>query len=183
MWFGIVNCIANVLKEKFIRFILIEYIIIFQGNLLHSDWLIAIGWVPISHRAWNDSLLTFHFNWKLPFSTPFRNVIWLKLSWNEVQGTVPLLHSSLNPIRPGLFSHSPGPVRGGGGSEARIPKLKVNINRLKRNFAWVIIAMKACLMQNLSPVAFLFLEIWRHKIFRGKLVVEFGFLLKEMGLT
>ena len=31
---------------------------------------------------------------------------------------------SLNPIRPGLFSRSPGP----GGSEARMPKIKVNIN-------------------------------------------------------
>ena len=33
-----------------------------------------------------------------------------------------------NPIRPGLFSRSPGP---GGGSEAQMPKIKVNINQLK----------------------------------------------------
>ena len=33
----------------------------------------------------------------------------------------------LNPIRPGLFSRSPGP----GGSEAQMPKIKVNINQLK----------------------------------------------------
>ena len=32
-----------------------------------------------------------------------------------------------NPIRPGLFSRSPGP----GGSEAQMPKIKVNINQLK----------------------------------------------------
>ena len=37
----------------------------------------------------------------------------------------------LNPIRPGLFSHSPGPTGRGGGSEARMTKIKVNINRLK----------------------------------------------------
>ena len=35
---------------------------------------------------------------------------------------------TLNPIRPGLFSRSPGP---GGGSEARMAKIKVNINLLK----------------------------------------------------
>ena len=34
-----------------------------------------------------------------------------------------------DPIRPGLFSRSPGPR--GGGSEARMQKIKVNINRLK----------------------------------------------------
>ena len=31
---------------------------------------------------------------------------------------------AFNPIRPGLFSRSPGP----GGSKARMPKIKVNIN-------------------------------------------------------
>ena len=36
--------------------------------------------------------------------------------------------SYLNPIRPGLFSRSPGP---GGGSEAQMPKIEVNINQLK----------------------------------------------------
>ena len=39
--------------------------------------------------------------------------------------------ASLNPIRPGLFSRSPGPGGGGRGSEARMPKIKVNIKRLK----------------------------------------------------
>ena len=34
----------------------------------------------------------------------------------------------LNPIGPGLFSRSPGPR---GASEARMPEIKVNINRLK----------------------------------------------------
>ena len=32
-----------------------------------------------------------------------------------------------NPIRPGLFSHSPGP----GGSKAQMPKIEVNIHQLK----------------------------------------------------
>ena len=38
-----------------------------------------------------------------------------------------------NPVRPGLFSRSPGAAggRGGGGSELQTPKTKVNINRLK----------------------------------------------------
>ena len=52
-------------------------------------------------------------------------------------------------------------ARGGEGSEARMPKIKVTINRLKWNFAWVIIATKACLMQNLSLVAFYF---WRYDV-------------------
>ena len=39
--------------------------------------------------------------------------------------------NSINPIRPGLFSRSPGPIEGGGGSEAQMPKIKVNINRFK----------------------------------------------------
>ena len=62
----------------------------------------------------------------------------------------------VNPIRPGLFSRSPGPR---GGSEARMPKIKVNINRLELNFAWVIIPIKAFLMQNLRLIALLVLEI------------------------
>ena len=37
----------------------------------------------------------------------------------------------INPIRPGLFSRSPGP----GGSEAQMPKIEVNINQLKSNLA------------------------------------------------
>ena len=57
---------------------------------------------------------------------------------------------------------------GGGGSEARMPKIKVSINRLKRNFAWVIISMKAFLMQNVRLIAFLVLEIWSHKISLGR---------------
>ena len=39
-----------------------------------------------------------------------------------------------------------------GGSEARMPKIKVNINGLKWNFAWVIIAIKAFLLQNLRVI-------------------------------
>ena len=50
-----------------------------------------------------------------------------------------------------------------GGSEAWMPKLKVNINWLKLNFAWVIISIKAFLMQNVRLIALLVLEIWRHK--------------------
>ena len=56
------------------------------------------------------------------------------LAWNK-----------LNPIRPGIFSRSPGP-RGG------MPKIKVNINRLKWNFVWVIVAVKGSLMQNLRVI-------------------------------
>ena len=46
-----------------------------------------------------------------------------------------------------------------GGSEAQMPKIKVNINQLKRNLALVIMAIKAFLMQNLSLIAYLVLEI------------------------
>ena len=42
------------------------------------------------------------------------------------------LETRLNPIRPGLFSRSLGPR---GGSEAWMPKIKVNNNWLKLNFA------------------------------------------------
>ena len=74
-------------------------------------------------------------------------------------------YRKVNPIRPGLFSRSPGlRGEGGGGLEARWPKIKVKINRLKWNFAWVIIFIKAFLMQNLKLIALLVLEIWRHKI-------------------
>ena len=74
---------------------------------------------------------------------------------------------------------------GGGGSEARMPKIKVNINRLKWNFAWVIMAMKAFLMQHLRLIALLVLEIWRHKIFlwRRERVIQFGYLLPENGFN
>ena len=65
-----------------------------------------------------------------------------------------------------------------GGSEARMSKIKVNINRLKWNLAWVIMAIKALLMQNFRLVALLVLEIWRHKISLGRRerVIKFGYL-------
>ena len=95
----------------------------------------------------------------------------MKITFNE-----------LNPIRPGLFSRSPGPR---GGSEARMPKIKVNINWLNLNFAWVIISIKAFLMQNLRLIALLVLEIWRHKIFlkRRERVIRFDYLPRKTGLT
>ena len=92
----------------------------------------------------------------------------------------------LNPIRPGRFSRSPGPRRGGGGgAEARMPKIKVNINRLKWNFACVITTIKAFLMQNLRVIALLVLEIQRHKISLGRReqVIKFGYLPSKTGLT
>ena len=91
---------------------------------------------------------------------------------------------SFNPIRRGLFSRSPGPG-GGGGSEARMPKIKVKINWLKLNFAWVIISIKAFLMQNLRLIALLVLEIWRHKIFlkRRERVIRFDYLSLENGFN
>ena len=95
---------------------------------------------------------------------------------------VKITFNELNPIRPGLFSRSPGPR---GGSEARMPKIKVNINWLKLNFAWVIISIKAFLMQNLRLIALLGLEIWRHKIFlkRREPVIRFDYLPRKTGLT
>ena len=40
-----------------------------------------------------------------------------------------------------------------------MPKIKVNINLLNLNFAWVIISIKTFLMQNLRLIAVLVLEI------------------------
>ena len=90
--------------------------------------------------------------------------------------------SNFNPIMPGLFSRSPGP---GGGSEAWMPKIKVNINWLKLNFAWVIISIKAFLMQNLRLITLLVLEIRRHKIFlkRRERVIWFDYLPPENGFN
>ena len=72
-----------------------------------------------------------------------------------------------------------------GGSEAQMPKIKVNITRLKWNFAWIILTIKAFLMQNLSVVALLVLEIWRHKISFGRRewVIKFGYLPPENGFN
>ena len=91
------------------------------------------------------------------------------------------METRLNPIRPGLFSRSPGP---GGSSEAQMPKIKVNVNQLKWNLAWVIMAIKAFLMQNLSLIALLVLEI-RHKISLGRRerVMKFGYLPPENGFN
>ena len=74
---------------------------------------------------------------------------------------------------------------GGGGSEAHMPKIKVNINQLKWNLAWIIIAIKAFLMQNLSLITLLVLEIWRHKISLGRReqVMKFGYLPPENGFN
>ena len=86
-----------------------------------------------------------------------------------------------NPASPGLFSRSAGL----GGSEAQMPKIKVNINRLKWNLAWVIMAIKAFLMQNLSPIARLVLEIWRHKnsLWRKEWFIKFDYLSPENGFN
>ena len=66
-----------------------------------------------------------------------------------------------------------------------MPKIKVNINRLKWNLAWVITTIKAFLMQNLSLVALPVLEIWRHKISLGRReqVIKFGYLPPENGFN
>ena len=74
---------------------------------------------------------------------------------------------------------------GGGGWEAQMPKIKIFVNRLKSNLARVIVTIKALLMQNLSMVALLVLEIWRHKISLGRKeqVMKFNYLPKETGLT
>ena len=74
---------------------------------------------------------------------------------------------------------------GGGDSEAQMPKIKININQLKWNLAWVIMAIKAFLMQNLSLIALLVLEIWRHKISlrRREWVMKFGYLPPENGFN
>ena len=70
---------------------------------------------------------------------------------------------------------------GGKGWEARMQKIKVNINQLKRNLAWVIMAIKAFLLHNLRLVALLVLEIRRHKICLGirEQVIKFGYLPPE----
>ena len=70
---------------------------------------------------------------------------------------------------------------GGEGSETRMPKIKVNINWLKLNSSWVIISIKAFLMQNLRLIALLVLEIWRNKIFlrRREQVIRFDYLPPE----
>ena len=72
-----------------------------------------------------------------------------------------------------------------GGSEAQMPKIKVNVNQLKWNLAWLIMAIKAFLTQNLSLVAFPVLEIWRHKISLGRRerVIKFGYLPPENGFN
>ena len=74
-------------------------------------------------------------------------------------------------------------VRQARGAGLRGPdaKINVNINGLKWNLAWVIMAIKAFLMQNLSLVALLVSEIWRHKISLGRRerVIKFGYLPSE----
>ena len=68
---------------------------------------------------------------------------------------------------------------------ARMPKIKVNINQLKWNLAWVIMAIKAFLMQNLSVVSPLVLDIWRHKIplEEGNESSDLAIYPRRMGLT
>ena len=66
-----------------------------------------------------------------------------------------------------------------------MPKIEVNINQLKWNLAWVIMAIKVFLMQNLSLIALLVLETWRHKISLGRReqVMKFGYLPPENGFN
>ena len=64
-----------------------------------------------------------------------------------------------------------------------MPKIKVNIDRLNWNFAWVVIAIKAFLLENLRLPALLGLDIWRHKIsfWRRERVLKLSNLLPENG--
>ena len=64
-----------------------------------------------------------------------------------------------------------------------MPKIEVMINRLRWILARGIEAIKACLLQNLSQVARLVLEIWDHKISLSKRewVIEFGYLPLQNG--
>ena len=110
----------------------------------------------------------------------------LEFIWSTVTLTLPSFEERggdtyLYPIRPGLFSCWLGP----GSSEAQMPKIKVNINWLKLNFAWVIISIKAFLMQNLRLIALLVLEILRHKIFLKwrEPVIRFDYLHPENGFN
>ena len=66
-----------------------------------------------------------------------------------------------------------------------MPKTKVNINRLKRNLARVIMDIKAFLMQNLSLVAPLVWKRLRHNISlrRRERVIKFGYLPPENGFN
>ena len=66
-----------------------------------------------------------------------------------------------------------------------MPKIKVNINWLKWNLAWVVKTIKAFLMQNFGLVALPVLERWRHKISleRREWVIKFGYLPQENGLN
>ena len=110
---------------------------------------------------------------------------WIFLRKSEVH-EMNLVH--INPIRPSLFSRSPGPRGGGmGGSEARMPKIKLNINWLKWNSAWVIMSIRVFLMQNLRLITLLVLEIWRHKISlwrrERERVIKFGNLPPENGFN
>ena len=50
------------------------------------------------------------------------------------------------------------------GSQTRIPKIRVTIYSVKWNSAWVITGTKTFLMQILTLLPLLLLEIWRHKI-------------------
>ena len=66
-----------------------------------------------------------------------------------------------------------------------MPKIEANINQLKWNLAWVIMVINAFLMQNLSLIALLVLEIWRHKISLGRReqVMKYGYLPPENGFN
>ena len=85
----------------------------------------------------------------------------------------------INPIKPDLFSPSPG--RGGGTQRPGCQKSRLPSTDWNETLHESFIAIKACLMQNLSVVAFLFLEIWRRKItlWRRERVIKFGYLPPE----
>ena len=65
--------------------------------------------------------------------------------------------------------------------QAPMPKIIVSINWLKWNFAWVIMSIRAFLMQNLRLIALLVLETWCHKfsLERRERVIEFDYLPPE----
>ena len=110
-----------------------------------------------------DTAVTWLFNWIY-----FKFCVWSEHR-QRASAQYKTLGQYLQPSSPGLFSRS---LRPGGG---RIPKIKVTISRLKWNFAWAIIAIKACLMQNLSLVAFPFFGDMTSRIslWRRERVIEF----------
>ena len=102
-----------------------------------------------------------HFCWSNEFLSKIISALWEVKLWPKRLSFLHGLHT-FNPITYGILTFRQ--LWEGGGLFGPDPENKVTVNRLIWNLVLIMVWMILVNMQNFKLMAFLLLEIWRHKI-------------------